>query len=583
MKSIIQQVLSLGLSVVGLSVLSSCDSGPKNASIERLASPQALTFLSPTIVAVTDSSYASGEWGEGRLILIDLEREARIGAWFTPLANPQALNLDHDQLSVVSSGLLNLDGEPKGSASGLQIYHVNDLLSTSDGLNLNVLSLIDELWINLEPKGAYLVDLTTQDHEREDDRRRFNLSSGIEAFLLNVEGLGGRDTGQPRVKIEHFNDEESLSLSAVERWGEKFVLVEFNQDRLYVYDEEGERFPCAPELGQYEGVMEGAQTPVIVGDRLWVSFGLSGRLIHLDLNDLDLSDPQCKIDPFIYHPPLGQVPNDLLVRDDEVLVLHSAERAIWRYHIPTGELSKRHMLPEQTNPWHMGLSPDQSTLVVSEWLRGGLTLLDLNAQGGFRQLSPDLLAPPSAPKCLAPTELKDFEGTEFTVPSEGLTFTWEEISSESDVSSRDLRGAPQIALLFTDDSGGARIEFKEREDSAWQSLSSFNEISLFHALTESDSSYVESILLSESPLGTLFTKSSRDHNESILQLDPCELFSPKRGALRLPLISEREASQSPSMPSHETLLSGKVSLHSMKITPLGSKEIRLRAISYRRW
>ena len=96
-----------------------------------------------------------------------------------------------------------------------------------------------------------------------------------------------------RITTQRFVEEETLSLSAVEAWGDKLVVVEFNQDRLIVFNQQGQPYPCTPELGQYEGVMEGAQTPVVEGERLWVNFGLSGRLIHLDLAELDLEDPEC--------------------------------------------------------------------------------------------------------------------------------------------------------------------------------------------------------------------------------------------------------------------------------------------------
>ena len=58
----------------------SCESGFQKDIFVRGASPQAIQVLRDEIVAVTDTAYINGEWGEGRLILVDLESEERIGA-----------------------------------------------------------------------------------------------------------------------------------------------------------------------------------------------------------------------------------------------------------------------------------------------------------------------------------------------------------------------------------------------------------------------------------------------------------------------------------------------------------------------
>ena len=80
----------------------------------------------------------------------------------------------------------------------------------------------------------------------------------------------------------------------------------------------------------------------------------------------------------VYSPPLGQVPNDLKVIDNQVYVLHSAESALWTYSVESGERTSQRALPLQSNPWHMALSPNGTQLAISEWLSGSVSLIDLD-------------------------------------------------------------------------------------------------------------------------------------------------------------------------------------------------------------
>jgi hypothetical protein len=558
--------------------LFACNEGTQENFPPSTARLQAITYLDAKTIAVTDTAYFKGVWREGRLIVVDLQTQRRLGAWFTPFANPQALLFKDQTLAVLSSGTLQLGAQPHGGWSSLSLFKRD---------SEETLKLEQELWLNSQPKGSYLIDLTYFNAPNH-DRGSWVMSSGIDGLIWHA----GFDQDQAYLHGQRYASKELLSLGAIAIWRSKMVLVDFNQDRLHIFDERGREFPCSPELGQFENVMEGAQTPVVIDDQLWVSFGLSGRLIQIDLSRLALEDEACTIDPVIYSPPLGQVPNDLAVHNNQVYVLHSAESALWTYDIMTGQRIKQRGLPVQTNPWQMAVSPDGEQVVISEWLRGGLTLLDLDEEAKLTQLSPSLFAPPPRPTCVWSNQVNGISDPGIFIEEEGLTLSWPSITDTSYADTRDLHGVPQLALLFDTPPQTISLALKMTADSEWITYQPTDRV--FRLATqvigeteteEGVDSWAYSEVLkygeltqhstSQTMLGAQVPVSQTD--------EACDIFMPRPNVLRMDIVDLLRSSrlEEEVMGSLE---SGKMKIHSIRIsTNDDAQPIRLVAAAFRRW
>ena len=171
-----------------------------------------------------------------------------------------------------------------------------------------------------------------------------------------------------------------LGLGALATWKDWLLWIDFNQDRLFLIDQEGNLAPCSPHLGDFPNEMEGAQTPYVSDDTLWVSFGLSGGLKEFDLTSLDPLQSQCTFEGDQYQPALGQLPNDLLANKEFVFVLDSATHDVWVYDRTSKKQVARWPIQTTTHPWHFVLSPNQQDLVITEW--EGHALQWMSAQSG---------------------------------------------------------------------------------------------------------------------------------------------------------------------------------------------------------
>ncbi len=585
----------------------------------RSARLQAVTFIDDQTLAVSDTAYYEGEWEEGRVILIDLSTQERLGAWYSPITNPQALQSDADSLAVLSSGELSLGEQPQGSWSNLSLLKLNDR---------NILELKQGLSVLSSPKGAYWVDLAKLE-PFSDNQSGWSISSGIDAVLwqasmklleptTNDEANASsvHEHLQLELKAQRYASSEVLSLASVVQWNEYSLLIDFNQDRLYLIDQQGNIAPCSPELGRFEGVMEGAQNPFVHENRLWISFGLSGRLIHIDLDQLEpqLDRLDCQIEPQVYSPPLGQVPNDLKVIDDQVYVLHSAESALWTYSVDTGERTSQRALPKQSNPWQMALSPNGQFLAITEWLSGGVTLLNLNSEARLNRLAPQLFSKPKSANCYVPINhnIPSKLNEALAVTETGLVLKWpkqasqeeqienlnDKLSNSTIVSSLDLQGAPQLALLFTN-SSPIHLDVQLQENDEWIRLKPLkNDLSI-----QVNAEDLEKDLAEDDSIGSswLFTKTQEatdsmfkpypqrglftsveevDDVLSEIKQDSCPLFKPKYKALTLDLHSLLKPSA-----HHLNLEFGKIPLYALRISTesLGNDEQALLAIAFRRW
>ena len=570
--SLMQCHKALLLSMIHIVLCWGCRGSEQDVAQLGDARPQAITYLSSELIAISDAAYQSGRWGEGRIILINRTTGKREGVWYTPVSNPQDLSLIDDQLMVLSSGALSLGMSPKGDLSALSLLSVTEPLKT-----------IRHFKWYAEPIGSYAVNAQPVDHQNE-TTFHVDLSSGIDgvlwrAVIPKVEETIDQEADVSQLLGVRYAPEGSLSLGALQRWNSFTVLVDFNTDRLHLFDEQGIQMPCSPELGRFEGVMEGAQTPFIQGNRLWVSFGLSGRLQHIDLDTLDLEDPNCRPIQEEYTPPLGQVPNDLLVIEDRILVLHSAESAIWVYDQMTGQRIAQWSLPSQTNPWHMAISPDGSELAVTEWVRGGITIINADTGDQIQQLSPSISAAPPPPSCAQPTDGPIKTGA--MIIDRPITLTWPTSENGNEATATDLQAVPQLALWFDRINPAITIEVKLSPEDAWRQLALPPTLTVSSPKPQQGSDPLGLISLDDALPDPYPTQPPPDG------YDPCDLFYPQPGLLNLTLDQLVNVDPTQRYWGGAHPLAGKVSLHQLRLSPSPTSELdelpTLYAATYRWW
>ena len=622
--------LNEALLYIGVTLSIGCaPSDPPAASSGPTARPQAITYLDEGRIAVTDVAYGEGSWGEGRLLVIDTERETLIGARYTPHANPQAMVLEASRLSVINGGILNLAETPtSGWASVLQVS-IEDPLGVAES---------DFRWLSAHLNEAYPVSaISTSIHEEGASTFDLSLSSGINGVILDTsiaeaslsiakdsidrpapQPSGSTPISTEGVSLIRYAPKGTLSLGALTRWQTWRLVLDFNSDRLFFLDEEGHLAPCSPHLGDFLEEMEGAQTPRVIEDQLWVILGLSGVLKSYDLGVLNLEDSACTLEGDRYSPPLGNIPNDLLIDGHRLYVLHSGDHDVWVYDLDTRARLARWPLAVGTHPWQMDLSPDGATLAITEWGRGGVTLLS-TSDGAIRgHISPRILSPPPAPTCIRPLEspLPSTQG--LIIPREGLTLNWAPLSELTPTLSETLIDAPQLALSLTPESGPISVELSEDgihwrplhlglpsrgggRFSPWskEGLNEDVQLSLISVRTLSPQ---VSTLGTRQSSSTLMGEASESEDASsefwfgppsgsfisgihasahlpsstvadpISSSDPCMLFSPHQGAARF--ILAQEAS------TH-----GRHPIKALRLTPIEplSQPAMLRDVVYRSW
>ena len=527
--------------------LCACDLTPPTSSplTPPTARPQAITLTSDgEHLAVTDVSFREGGWGEGRLLLFHINTRARPLTWYTPNPNPQALLSAPNGLLVVSGGRLDLTG---------------DLPSASQGA-LSWLPLTATPVTTLPLHGYYPISAAfsapeaTLSNAPPEPPPALTLSSGVLGELRQL-GAGWplTPTGEPWTPTP-YAPPNALSLATLARWRDHTLALDFNTDTLHILTPSGDLAPCAPRLGGGGaiGVMEGAQTPRVRGDTLWVSFGLSGRLIELDLTTLDLSSPTCSPTTHAYTPALGAIPNDLAVDNERVYALLSGEQEVWSYRRSTRAREARGIFPHNTHPWQMTLDEPRGALWVTGWLSGSIWRVDLHQGLHIEGLhieewwTAQDLDPPPPTRCARPIELSPHKP-----PLRGaqITLTWPEPPTpppSSPAQASDLQGAPQLALLVSALSGDVLIEAQLHAGGPWRPLS-------------------PTTLPSPHPSARTATS------------DPCALFTDPN-AITAPLA---EALSPLARELH--LEAGRLPLYALRLTALSGSELSLTDASYRAW
>jgi len=349
------------LSISFLVVLWACESPitAPNGFIEiesnHFDHPQALVFVGDRII-VGNTGYDANEWRPGGLLVIDVETLSVTAPHPTARQNPQRLLVEGERLFVVETGTIDFsdfENPQVGTPGAVEIFSLD-----VDGLGESA----EFIELSVAP-----VDLAVRDG-------RGVVSSALEPVVW---GLDLQDLSRSSsISGPHpLTPSRDLGLGSVRPWRDGFVSVDFNSDYAHLLDEKGVPNGCSIDLGSSETV-EGAQSPWVEGDDLYVIMALSGVVRRVDLAALSI-DCSTSVDTVV--TDLGQIPNDLHIRGDLLYVVHSGDNNVVEYSVKDGTEQRRYVLPRGANPWHAAFSTDGRYLAVTEWDGQGLSIFDLDS------------------------------------------------------------------------------------------------------------------------------------------------------------------------------------------------------------
>ena len=331
--------------------------------------PQDLHFIDDELLVVTNSGFGSDAWRDGYLSVIHQQTGEMLNDLATSQFNPVHLSLYKEKLYVVNSGRLDLTNfdEPKSLDPGaIDIFEVDDLKA------------------GIGPVMTWQVP-TVDGYESESAPSQLVWHSDVALLtssLFNRVWIIDKVPDGPAPIFQEVALEENLSLglgSAV-AWDEYFVVLDFNSDLGYLVSTGARLHPCALELGDSSD-MEGASVPLVEGQTLYYLLALSGVVKALDL--VKWRD-ECIRDGQTILAPLGQVPNDLALWDDNLAVLHSGDNNVVLYERENGNEVSRLLLSVGSNPYQFALSSTGDAMGVSEWLSDQVTVFERGGRVRFQ-------------------------------------------------------------------------------------------------------------------------------------------------------------------------------------------------------
>ena len=184
------------------------------------------------------------------------------------------------------------------------------------------------------------------------------ITSGLSNILWRIQWESESNHIVDSIDIIRLDNELDTGLSSIEIWQNYFVITEFNSDQIYLIESSTGDIECQQTLGRNQEEMEGLQTPLIIGDTLYVTFALSGRMEEISLQ---LLQSDCTLNSRTLNTTLGQIPNDLDHVRDELWVTMSGENHILRLDQETGDEIDRIILPVGSNPLVVRLQFNSST------------------------------------------------------------------------------------------------------------------------------------------------------------------------------------------------------------------------------
>ena len=328
--------------------------------------PQHISFLNETLI-ILNSGYSPVQWNVGKIILVNLESEdSTYSEIKTHALNPQGLNSWHDRLMVTSTGkydFSDFDTPRTIPPFGIELY-----IKNNDQYEFEQFIQLPQE-INGQPISAPLDAKTIGATSL--------ITSGLSNILWRIQWESESNHIVDSIDIIRLDNELDTGLSSIEIWQNYFVITEFNSDQIYLIESSTGDIECQQTLGRNQEEMEGLQTPLIIGDTLYVTFALSGRMEEISLQ---LLQSDCTLNSRTLNTTLGQIPNDLDHVRDELWVTMSGENHILRLDQETGDEIDRIILPVGSNPWSFDFNSTRQLGAISLWAMNDVQLVDVNGE-----------------------------------------------------------------------------------------------------------------------------------------------------------------------------------------------------------
>lgn len=364
----------IALAAIGCDGTSESAGDTAPAGPSPFARPQALLFVGDRLlVGNTHLDGATLEYGRGSVSVIDPSDGRVVHTLPSTQTNPQRFVAHDGYLYVVSTGAYDFS-DPRAPTSstpgGIDVYALDELESAiAPSHNVEIRAPDTNPSLGGPVDLAFVGDVGV-------------ITLGIANAVLLYDSTTEALTRGVDNPIWYGGDEWRVALGSVTGGDGVAYVTDFNTDHLHVLDvAAGEMWRCSVELGKTPEIGEGAQTPRRDGDTLYVTLALAGAVQRIDLETLARPDPDvdgpcggAAVDTVV--SPLGQLPNDLQVRDEGFYVVHSGDNNVVFYD-RGGEEARRWVLDPGANPWHVAVSDDGRWMAVTEFLGDAVVIYDL--------------------------------------------------------------------------------------------------------------------------------------------------------------------------------------------------------------
>lgn len=322
--------------------------------------PQSLLFYGTELV-VANSGYRRNNWQDGTISFLDWRSGDITRAVQTRALNPQKIKPLGPWLAVVETGRFDFtDFEDPKSVEPFGVELVSSSQRADQRNRFVALPSQFELGSVSAP-----VDIATLNNISL-------ITSGLFNVVWRVRWASVEDGSVASIDVLPLSDQLATGLGSITTWNSKFLVADFNEDYLHLIDSGGDRVECSVHIGEDELLMEGLQTPLVVGDVLYVSFAFSGTVRRIEL---PLLADNCSVEAHTLDLVLGQVPNDMDRVNNQIWITESGENRILKVDLETETLVDSITLPISSNPWHLDVN-----LAAK---KGAVTLWGIDAVGFF--------------------------------------------------------------------------------------------------------------------------------------------------------------------------------------------------------
>jgi len=325
--------------------------------------PQALLFRDDHLV-VGNSGYRASGWQEGSISILDRHTKETVYEQPTAAFNPQQIRALGRWNIVVETGKYDFtDFENPLSLPpfGIELIEHGPMDSPVNHF-IELPNQFEENPISAPVDIATIDDISI-------------ITSGLFDVVWRIEWSSVERGEVTAIDVLPLDSELRTGLGSITTWNDQFVILDFNSDRLYLLDRSARTVQCSVHFGDNPDLMEGLQTPVIIGNTLYATFAFSGHIRGIDLTTLA---DECMPSISTLDVVLGQVPNDMDMVGNELWVTQSGENHILRLSMESPGDATVIVLPVSSNPWHFNAHETASIGAVSLWNLDAVGLIDLS-------------------------------------------------------------------------------------------------------------------------------------------------------------------------------------------------------------